>query len=267
MGDQGMATVSGGRNTSAGRKVSWEGRVFSRLCSFSILFHMSSALLLQDQHTSHCRAPWVKRYNLLGKTKVTVLNKGAKDGFCVLALGFISSQQAEIYWLRSVPGPNSNFYTTSCFKHGPNWQIFSHVEPVCVAYSTELHLLTTDRISPGPVKTQNWSCRSPSEISDLETLCCCVTSPKHLNYLQDPPGAFPSSPSLLDATLVPRTLEGGLLWGTDCPILHANLSKHRPNKAYMCCCPLVVMSFSLMRPQPNSLDSIRMECHCFYVTS
>lgn len=100
----------------------------------SPLFHLHSALqtcllLSQIQHKSHLRSPGVctKQYNLVGKNKAAVLNKWAKDSFCMLAPRFISSQQAETHWLRSLPVPNYNFHTSSCFKYSPNKLIFSHL--------------------------------------------------------------------------------------------------------------------------------------------
>lgn len=144
------------------------------------LFSFTWALFYSFRTSTHPTS------GLFSKTKVTLSNNGAKDSFCTLALRFISSQQAETHWLKSVPVPNSNFYTPGCLKHGSSRQIFSHLQPMLHTYSAKLYLLTIDRISR--------DCKDPKLLLPVRDLwlrdslyCCWVTSPRHTNNLQDPP--------------------------------------------------------------------------------
>lgn len=41
--------------------------------------------------------------------------------------------------LKSLLASTSNFYTSNCFKYGPNKHILSYLEPTCFAYPAKLH--------------------------------------------------------------------------------------------------------------------------------
>lgn len=64
-------------------------------------------------------------------------------------------KMASLYWpcsyflplVQKPPMPNSNFYTSGCFKNSPNEQIFSHSEPSCCVYSAKLYPTTPHQAS------------------------------------------------------------------------------------------------------------------------
>lgn len=147
MRDGRTAIISEERNMSIDRKVSWGGRLLQTpqaLILFSSLLHepCRHVFCSEVQHKSRLGSPWVctKQYNLVNKNQATALYIWATDGFWMLAPRFISSQQSETCWLKSLPVPNSNFYTANCLKHGPNKQTLSHLQSGYIAYSVKLHL-------------------------------------------------------------------------------------------------------------------------------
>lgn len=75
-------------------------------------------------------------------------------------------------WLAQSPrGPNSNFYTSSCFKYNSNQHIFSRLEPACFAYCSH-HWPTMLKTHLGAMKHPSHCCLwkfSDSETSHLAT--------------------------------------------------------------------------------------------------
>ncbi|KAF6385013.1 hypothetical protein mRhiFer1_008852 [Rhinolophus ferrumequinum] len=67
--------------------------------------------------------------------------------------------------------PNSNFYTSNCFKHSPKEQLFCHLEITALhtLQNCAQHLLAIDKVNPAFIKTPSRCC--PLEVSDLENPC------------------------------------------------------------------------------------------------
>lgn len=127
-------------------------------------------------------------------------------------------KMASLYWpcsyflplVQKPPMPNSNFYTSSCFKNSPNEQIFSNSEPSCFVYSAKLYPTTPHQAS---VALQNFLTRYSGLAVEWHHQPCkpplCYPLPLEFTCLPLP-------------TLLPA-LDSLVLWGKPS---HANLSKH-----------------------------------------
>lgn len=116
---------------------------------------------------------------------------------CIGARLFTSAQLASTVSSKVYQCPNSNFYTSNCFKCKPNMQTLSHSQHTCDAYPMTLQPTSASQRqdkSRGLEKSPN--CCFPMGFSDPETLCqppCWY----HLHIqLPSPTGLpLPSSPS------------------------------------------------------------------------
>lgn len=88
-------------------------------------------LLSEVQHQPQLRSPWVctEQYDLVGKNKIAILYKWAKDGSCVVY--FFTEDWYPL--AQKLTSTNSNFYISKCFIHSLNNQTFCHLEPAYLA--------------------------------------------------------------------------------------------------------------------------------------
>lgn len=153
--DRWMVIISAERNMSIGLKAGEEEtppNLVPFLYSFTwALLCQGCLLLLEFQHKSHLRSPWVctKQCNLVGENMEWLLcyiTEMSQRWLLYAAPRLISWKQSDTCWCKSPSVPNSDFSIPNRFKHEPSpWSRFLAIYSLSTLHTLincSQHLLT-----------------------------------------------------------------------------------------------------------------------------